>query len=80
MFSDILKLFETSEGKIVISIIWGLGLACLFRKVCIGRNCIVYKAPDPKTVEDNIYKFDGKCYQYEPEPTKCNKQPVETLH
>ena len=30
-------------GKIIISIIWGLGLAALFRRVCKGRNCIVIK-------------------------------------
>jgi len=30
-------------GKIIISVIWGLGLAALFRRVCEGRNCIVIK-------------------------------------
>ena len=26
--------------KIVISIIWGLGLAAIFRRACKGRDCI----------------------------------------
>ena len=39
------KILKSKHGKIIISIIWGLGLAALFRKVCEGRNCIVIKGP-----------------------------------
>ena len=42
---------SNDKGKIIISIIWGLGLAALFRKVCKGRNCIVIKGPKPQELE-----------------------------
>ena len=62
---------SSKKGKIIISIIWGLGLATLFRKVCKGRNCIVIKGPDPKELENNIYNFDGKCYTFDSTVTAC---------
>ena len=38
------KFLKTNAAKIAISILWGLGLACIFRTACKGRDCIVYKA------------------------------------
>ena len=68
----IIDTFVSSDyGKIIISIIWGIGLASLFRRVCKGRNCIVIKAPDPKELNDKIYGFDGKCYKFNPQSTSC---------
>ena len=29
---------NSKNGRILISIVWGLGLAALFRKVCKGRK------------------------------------------
>ena len=58
------NLKKSYVGKLIISIILGLGLSALFRKVCNDRDCIVIKGPDIKEVEKNIYNFDGKCYKY----------------
>ena len=58
------KILKSKHGKIIISIIWGLGLAALFRKVCEGRKCLVIKGPKPEEVDNKIYKFDDKCYKY----------------
>jgi hypothetical protein len=74
MIKDILK---TKESKIILSIIWGIGLSCLFRKVCIERKCVVYSAPDPNTITKNVYLFDNKCYKYTTKNTLCNKNPIE---
>jgi hypothetical protein len=66
------KILKSKHGKIIISIIWGLGLAALFRKVCEGRSCLVIKGPKPKEVDGKIYKFDNKCYKYNSYTTKCS--------
>lgn len=72
-----IKFFNTLMGRIIISIIWGLGLSCLFRKVCKGRNCIIYKAPDNNIIKKNIYKYDKKCYKFNTEITDCkNKKSI----
>lgn len=73
---DFAKFLKSKRGQIIMSIIWGLGLAALFRKVCAGRNCIVYKAPNPQQIINNVYQHDSKCYRYTPETTKCSNDPV----
>ena len=67
------KFFHTSTGKYMLSIILGFGLASLFRTVCKGRNCFVFKAPPIEELKENVYKFDDKCYKYTPTATKCDK-------
>jgi hypothetical protein len=64
-------LLESKSGQIIISIILGLGLATLFRKVCSGNNCIIIKGPNFKEVEKYYYKVDDDCYKYTPIVTKC---------
>ena len=46
-----LKFLKRDIGRIIISIIWGFGLATLFRKICKGKNCIILKAPEPKEIK-----------------------------
>lgn len=65
--------FDTKEGCIIISIIWGLGLSALFRKACTGRNCILIKGPNPAEIKEKIYKFNNKCYNYQPYSVTCKK-------
>ena len=73
------RLIYGDVGKTIISIILGLGLATLFRKVCKDRDCIVFKAPDIKKIKNQIFKFQGKCYKFEENIEKCsnNKKIVE---
>lgn len=66
------RLFDTDLGKIFISILLGLGLASLFRKVCNDKNCIVFNGPVLQDFENKIYKYDEKCYKYATYPAPCN--------
>lgn len=71
------KLIKTRQGKIMLSILWGLGLSCLFRKVCKDRNCIIYRAPDPDKIMSDIYIVDNKCYKYNTKITKCTRDSIK---
>lgn len=73
---DILNFIRTRDGRIIISIIWGLGLASLFKKVCSDRDCIVYKAPNHREMISNVYRHNNKCYKYSVKTTSCNKNPI----
>lgn len=84
---NLLDLFKTHQGRIIVSIIWGLGLACLFKRVCVSRNCVIYKAPNPEDIRGSIYSHGDKCYSYSTETSTCeinnsklnsqtNSQPV----
>lgn len=72
-----MHLLETRVGKIIMSILIGLGLSALFRRACKGRNCIVRKAPNPADIKGKVFKFDDKCFTYDHESTKCDSNPVE---
>ncbi len=72
---SVIKTFMSSKnGIIILSIIWGLGLATIFRKVCDGRNCIIIKGPRPDHVNGKIYSFNNKCYKYNAINTSCKVQ------
>ena len=76
--NTIKNLMKRRDSMIVLSVLWGFGLACLFQKVCKGRDCIVYRAPARDFIDKNIFRFDGKCYSYIPRLVKCNGN--EILH
>jgi hypothetical protein len=62
---------HTYKGQIVISILLGLGLASLFRKVCNDRNCLIFKAPEMNEVTKNTYTYGDKCYNFKSKAVKC---------
>ena len=68
---------HTQNGRIIMSIIWGLGLALIFfMQVCDGPQCIVMQAP-PKSIEKEIYSHLGECYAFVAETSNCDKCPVK---
>ena len=66
------KFVHTSTGKIIMSVLLGLGLASLFRTVCKGNNCRIFRAPPLDDLNNKIYKSNGKCVKYVPVTTKCS--------
>jgi len=73
------RLLNTDLGKFFISVLLGLGLATLFRKVCKDKNCIAFNGPVISEIDGKIYKYGEKCYKYEASAAKCdaNKQVVD---
>ena len=67
------RLIYSDFGKIIISVLLGLGLSTLFRKVCNDRNCLVFKAPSIDKIDDKIYKYDNKCYKYKASALQCQE-------
>jgi hypothetical protein len=66
------KFVHSERGKIIMSILLGLGLATLFRTVCKDNDCIVFHAPPLDDFKDKIYKNNDKCVKYVPVATKCS--------
>lgn len=73
------RFVHSETGKLVMSLILGLGLASIFRESCKGTNCVVFNAPPLDEIKDKIYKIDNKCYKFDSSATKCNpnKQIVD---
>lgn len=58
-------------GRIIVSVLLGLGLASIFRKVCSGNNCVVVKGPGLDEIRKYFYKIDDDCYRYTPIASQC---------
>ena len=75
---NIKRLLYSKYSKFFISILLGLGLSTLFRKVCNERNCIKFLAPNFNDIKGKVFKQDDKCYEYKESQTSCqdNKKKV----
>lgn len=66
------KFLHTQNGKFIMSILLGFGLASLFRTICKEHNCLIFHAPPLDEFKDKIYKNNGKCVKYNQVATKCS--------
>lgn len=73
------RMLHSTSGRYVMSVILGLGLASLFRRLCENSNCIVFYAPPFDEIKKTVYEQDSICYEFVPMNTKCNpkKRQVE---
>ena len=76
---ELKSFLHSKNGRILMSVLLGIGISTLFRKACKDRNCLVFKAPQYEKIKDKIFKFDNKCYTYKENIKRCdkNKQTVE---
>ena len=64
------KRFQTDQGRIIFSIILGIGLAGLFRKSCENRNCMKFMAPPLEKIKERTYRHGDSCYKFEERSVK----------
>ena len=60
-------------NTMILSIIWGLGISALFRRVCDNNKCIVVKAPKGNQFYENK---DGECFEFIKEQVECENFEV----
>jgi hypothetical protein len=68
------RLLNTKIGIMFISIMLGLGLAVLFRKVCNEKDCLIFKGPNISDVNGKTYQFGDSCYKYNTVSGKCDSK------
>jgi hypothetical protein len=66
------RLINTDTGRIFVSVLLGLGLASLFRRVCTEKNCIRFNGPIISEIEGKVYQHGEKCYSYTTNSDKCD--------
>jgi len=74
------KFLGSRAGIIIISCIWGLGLATLFKKSCDnGPNCRVIEYRGPNTEEaSGHWNYGGKrCYKLKPYIVNCRTRKAK---
>ena len=67
------KFVKSNTGKFLMSILLGFGLATFFREVCKGKRCKIISSPPVKEIDDQVYKFNNKCYKFNMNPINCSK-------
>lgn len=69
---DLDRLFKSRVGIILISIIWGLGIACIFSVGWKNRNYFVNRGPPIGPTMNRYFNYGtNKCYQYQPVLSQC---------
>lgn len=65
-------MLEQRWFTILISLIWGVGFAMLFKKACKNSECIIIKVP-PRFYQDGmiIHDKNNKCYKLERYNSQC---------
>ncbi len=71
---ELKRFFNTETGKIIMSILLGLGLATMFRKTCEGEECLVFKAPSLEDIDEKKYKYGNKCFEYKMNSIICDNK------
>uniref|UniRef100_A0A6C0CL79 Uncharacterized protein n=1 Tax=viral metagenome TaxID=1070528 RepID=A0A6C0CL79_9ZZZZ len=71
---NIQRLLNSPMGRIIISILLGLGFATLFRKVCADGSCLQFDGPVISEVDGQTYEFGEYCYKYELQPRVCDNK------
>ena len=58
------KFISTETGRILLSILLGLGLSAIFKKSCDSKNCFILESPPLDELRETTYKHNDKCYKY----------------
>lgn len=72
-----LEIFSRRPMVILLSVLWGIGLATLFASVANNRNCIIVRGELPTEVEKMVFQYpdlEDKCYTYKSYITPCENE------
>jgi len=74
--SDIIieRLLYNKNGQICVSVLLGLGLASVFRRVCNDNQCRVLRAAPMENIKNKVFKVGDRCVKYIPYPIDCTAQ------
>jgi hypothetical protein len=66
-----MNIAKTKYGRVLLSIVLGIGLASIFRKTCKAAGCFNFVSPSASDVTKSVYIHNGSCYKFSPETVDC---------
>jgi hypothetical protein len=66
------KFIHSAQGRVLMSIVLGFGLATLFRAACHGPHCTVFRAPPLSEWKDQLFAFGDSCIRMETRAVPCD--------
>ena len=81
----ILRFLHDKRFDVFFSVILGIGIICMIRPMCEGKECSLRKAPQEKDFDKFVYRMGGnKCYQFKSKIVSCPAsgavEAFESLH
>lgn len=67
-----LEVIKSPNGKILVSIVLAVGLACVLRLSFKNANMVIVNGPPLEQTDGKIFSFDNKCYSYKTISTSCD--------
>ena len=68
---DFASVISTPGLPTLISFVIGFGLACVFRPLCKGPECVILRGPPVSDVRGAVYQFGTKCVEFTPKALAC---------
>ncbi len=68
---------KSPQIKIVLAILWGIGVGLIFRAACYGRKCVIVSAPKEADVTSKVYNENGVCYRLVSTSTTCTDKSID---
>lgn len=69
---ELTRLINSETGHIIVSILFGLALSTLFRKICTDRNCLAFYAVSEDKIVGKTFQQGETCFQFKPKSVKCD--------
>ena len=72
-----LEIFSKRPMIVLLSVVWGIGLATLFASVANNRNCIIVRGELPSDIEQKVFQYpdlENKFYTYKSYLTPCETE------
>lgn len=69
----LIDVIRSKTFSIIFSMLLGIALASFFKMSCKGKSCVIVKAPNPKGITADYYKFNNKCYKFKTDVTECSE-------
>jgi len=67
----IIDFMKTKIGKNIVSCILAVGLACILGFSFKNANMVIIEGPPLEDIDNKIFSFDSKCYNYKTVATSC---------
>jgi len=68
---DIANILKVPGLATLISLVLGFGLACIFRPLCKGPECVVLRGPPVAEIRGAVYQFGSKCVEFNTKAVEC---------
>lgn len=53
------------------SLLLGIGIVCIIRPMCSGKECVKEKPPAETDFEKYVYSYQNKCYEFATKVVSC---------